>query len=112
MAPILDAVRYHHERWDGEGYPEGLMGEEIPLLGRILAVADAFSAMTTDRPYRKGLSHEMALERIRDNAGRQFDPRMARAFLNAIARRHPELAHYAAPVVQNERLGQRLVASV
>ncbi len=61
MKAIVDAVRCHHERWDGKGYPGGLAGEEIPLLGRLLAVADAFSAMTTARPYRKGLDWEAAL---------------------------------------------------
>ena len=56
LEAILDAVRHHHERWDGAGYPDGLGGEAIPLLARLLAVADAYSAMTTDRPYRKGMA--------------------------------------------------------
>ena len=87
MESILDAVTSHHERWDGQGYPDALAGEEIPLLGRIMAVADAFSAMTTDRPYRKGLDWEFALEEIRGNTGTQFDPAMAEAFLKAAAKR-------------------------
>jgi HD-GYP domain-containing protein (c-di-GMP phosphodiesterase class II) len=89
MEPILDIVRSHHERWDGQGYPQGLHGAEIPLLGRILAVADAFSAMTTDRPYRKGMGWEVALEEIRANMGTQFDPALAQAFLRAAKKRHP-----------------------
>jgi diguanylate cyclase (GGDEF)-like protein/putative nucleotidyltransferase with HDIG domain len=86
MGDILDAVASHHERWDGTGYPDCLAGEAIPLLGRILAVGDAFSAMTTDRPYRKGLEWHVALEEIRANAGTQFDPAIAHAFLVAAAK--------------------------
>ena len=81
----LDAVRHHHERWDGEGYPFGLKGEEIPLPARVMAVADAFSAMTTDRPYRKGMSAEQACALIRRGAGSQWDPRCVAAFLRARA---------------------------
>ncbi len=77
----LPGVRSHHERWDGMGYPDGLTGEEIPLMARVLAVADAFDAITSDRPYRKGLSVEVALHRIAEGAGTQFDPEMARAFV-------------------------------
>lgn len=83
MESILDVVRSHHERWDGKGYPDQLSGEQIPFMGRLLAVADAFSAMTTDRPYRKGLAFDAALEEIRANIGTQFDPIMAEAFLSA-----------------------------
>ncbi|MER3397975.1 MAG: phosphohydrolase [Chloroflexota bacterium] len=67
-------VRHHHERYDGKGYPDGLKGEEIPLGSRIIAVADAFDAMISDRPYRKGLPVEEALRRLVAEAGRQFDP--------------------------------------
>jgi HD-GYP domain-containing protein (c-di-GMP phosphodiesterase class II) len=89
MEEILDAVRYHHEKWDGSGYPEGLAGEGIPLLGRLLAVADAVSAMTTSRPYRKGLEWDVAMDEVRANVGSQFDPEMAHAFLRAMQRRRP-----------------------
>jgi diguanylate cyclase (GGDEF)-like protein/putative nucleotidyltransferase with HDIG domain len=89
MEAIVDAVRSHHERWDGKGYPDALAGEQIPLLGRLLAVADAFSAMTTARPYRKGLDGDAALKEIWANTGTQFDPAMAQAFVNAAARRRP-----------------------
>ena len=80
---IVEIVRSHHERWDGGGYPDGLSGEEIPVLARLLSVADAFSAMTTSRPYRTGLSREQALSEIEAGSGTQFDPQMARAFVRA-----------------------------
>jgi Response regulator containing a CheY-like receiver domain and an HD-GYP domain len=79
----VEIARYHHERWDGGGYPEGLRGEEIPLLARIVAVADAYEAMTSDRPYRRALSPEEAARRIQEGAGAQFDPEVAEAFLRA-----------------------------
>ena len=79
----LDTVRYHHERWDGGGYPAGLRGEETPLLARIASVADAFSAMTTDRPYRKGMEREKALGILRGGAGTQWDPECVAALLRA-----------------------------
>ncbi|WP_051962896.1 HD domain-containing phosphohydrolase [Mesoaciditoga lauensis] len=78
---ISKIVRHHHERWDGKGYPDGLKGEEIPLESRIMAVCDTFDAMTSDRPYRKALSEEMALEEIEKNAGKQFDPAVVEVFL-------------------------------
>ncbi|HEX8464830.1 MAG TPA: diguanylate cyclase [Abditibacterium sp.] len=90
IEPITDIVRSHHERWDGMGYPDGLRGEETPMLGRLMAVADAFSAMTTHRPYRKGLVWEEALREIEINIGTQFDPDMARAFIRAARRRMSE----------------------
>lgn len=84
LADILDGVAHHHERWDGKGYPNGLQGEQIPLLGRIMAIADAFSAMTVDRPYRAGLSIEDALLQIEQGAGTQFDPNLAPLFVEAM----------------------------
>ena len=89
MECIIDGVRSHHERWDSHGYPEGLVGDEIPFAGRLLAVADSFSAMTTDRPYRKGLEWDVALAEIKANIGSQFDPAMAQAFLAAAEKRQP-----------------------
>ena len=83
MEGIVEVVRSHHERWDGKGYPDGLQGEDIPLLGRIAAVADAVSAMTTNRPYRRGMEWEVAIAEVRANAGTQFDPEVAAAFLRA-----------------------------
>jgi putative nucleotidyltransferase with HDIG domain len=108
MESIIDIVRSHHERWDGKGYPDGLAGEDIPLLGRLLAVADAFSAMTTDRPYRRGLPWEVALSEIRKNIGTQFDPEMAKAFLATAAKgrramaRHPDSEHTASYETHDE----------
>lgn len=79
-----DIVRAHHERYDGKGYPLGLMGEEIPLGARVFAVVDTYDAMTSDRPYRKALSHEEAVAEIMRNAGTQFDPRVVEAFLQLV----------------------------
>ena len=76
----LDAVRHHHERWDGGGYPAGMRGEETPLMARLMAVADAFSAMTTDRPYRQGMASDKALSLLDAGAGSQWDPACVRAF--------------------------------
>ena len=75
-------VGAHHERWDGTGYPKRLRGEQIPLAARIFAVADAFDAMTNDRPYRRALPVERALAEIAAEAGRHFDPALAFAFLD------------------------------
>ena len=85
LAPTLPGVRHHHERWDGKGYPDGLAGEGIPQLARLLAVADTFDAMTSDRPYRKGLSWEVAIGEIGKCAGSQFEPRLAEAFVSLMS---------------------------
>jgi response regulator RpfG family c-di-GMP phosphodiesterase len=82
-------VYHHHERWDGQGYPDGLRGEEIPLGSRIMQVADTYDAMTSDRAYRKGLSHESAVAEIKRFAGAQYDPRCVEAFL-AVHGERPE----------------------
>lgn len=81
LYPIVDAVRYHHERYDGTGYPEGLSGKSIPLFARIIAIADSFDAMITDRPYRLGLGNAAALAEVRKFAGTQFDPALSELFL-------------------------------
>ncbi len=73
-------VRHHHERWDGQGYPDGLAGEAIPLAARVFAVADALDALTTDRPYRPSSSYSAARQEIRAGAGTQFDPAVVAAF--------------------------------
>lgn len=87
-SPELMSIAYyiltHHERWDGSGYPQGLAGEKIPLLSRILAVADAYDAMMEDRPYRRCLSKEEALQEIIRNSGTQFDPKIARLLIDII----------------------------
>jgi len=74
-------IRHHHERWDGSGYPDGLAGARIPLGARIIGVADAYDAMTSDRPYRAALSPEIALAELREAAGSQFDPELVAAFI-------------------------------
>lgn len=81
---IADYILYHHERWDGTGYPIGLKEREIPVLSRILAIADAYDAMTEDRIYRKALSKDMAIKEIERNMGTQFDPDIAQLFFNII----------------------------
>lgn len=85
LAPIKPIVRSHHERWDGKGYPDQLAGEDIPLMARIVAVADAFDAMTSNRPYhsdKKGRPPEVAFAEVQKMAGSQFDPKCATAFLD------------------------------
>jgi diguanylate cyclase (GGDEF)-like protein len=86
VADVRAAVLHHHERFDGSGYARGLKGEEIPVLGRLMAVVDAFSAMVLDRPYRKARSLEDALAELRRCAGTQFDPEMVHAFVAAVER--------------------------
>lgn len=81
-------VRHHHERWDGDGYPDRISGEEIPLGARILAVADSFDAMTSDRPYREGMATERAIAILEEGAGTQWDPRVVEAFV-AVMSSHP-----------------------
>jgi len=81
---IREAVLYHHERYDGRGYPEGLKGEEIPLVARILCVADSFDAMNSNRCYRDRLTKEQILEQLRSNRGTQFDPEIVDCMLELI----------------------------
>lgn len=78
---VISAIRHHHERWDGRGYPDGLAGESIPLLARIISLADSYDAMTSDRPYRDGLSTKKVYEELEKNAGSQFDPQLVSIFL-------------------------------
>ncbi len=84
LAPIADYILNHHERWDGKGYPYGRMGEDIPLLSRIIAIVDSYDAMTSDRPYRKAMTREDAIQEIRKNAGTQFDPHLTELFLKHV----------------------------
>lgn len=91
LTPALDVVGAHHERWDGSGYPQGLRDEAIPLTARIFAVADALDAMTHDRPYRKARTVEEALAVVREEAGKQFDPRIAEVALAIPAGRWAEI---------------------
>jgi diguanylate cyclase (GGDEF)-like protein/putative nucleotidyltransferase with HDIG domain len=82
LIETVPVVISHHERWDGKGYPRGIYGENIPILGRVICIADAFDAMTTDRPYRKGLSLEQAIYELKKNSGTQFDPTLVDVFID------------------------------
>jgi HD-GYP domain-containing protein (c-di-GMP phosphodiesterase class II) len=84
LASALPVVRHHHERFDGKGYPDGLRGEDIPLIARIVSVADAFDSMIRGRPYGYGISRKAALREIEENAGTQFDPLIVRALLEIV----------------------------
>jgi len=84
LAPCVGAILYHHERWDGTGYPEGLRGKSIPLGARILSIADAFAAMASARPYRDALPDESALERLKEAAGSQFDAELVEVFVEEV----------------------------
>lgn len=81
LKELVRNIRYHHERYDGKGYPDSLEGEDIPLISRILAVADTFDALTSERPYRNGLSDKAALEEMEIVKGTQLDPACVEAFL-------------------------------
>ncbi|MEW6770283.1 MAG: diguanylate cyclase [Bacillota bacterium] len=85
LAPVAELIRQHHERWNGKGYPRGLRGEEIHILSRILAIADAYDAMTSDRPHRPALPPEEALKELKRCAGTQFDPRLVEIFVELLA---------------------------
>jgi HD-GYP domain-containing protein (c-di-GMP phosphodiesterase class II) len=99
---FVPIVRNHHERWDGSGYPDGLAGDKIPLLARIVGVADAFDAMTSNRPYRPSLSVEQAFAEIHASAGAQFDP----ACVQALLRIRPRLEHL---IHQRQAVGETML---
>ncbi|NOQ76483.1 MAG: HD domain-containing protein, partial [Methylococcaceae bacterium] len=82
ISQIILIVRHHHERFDGKGYPDGLTGKKIPLLARVVAVSDSYDAMTSDRPYRKGMTKKMALTEIEKGTGTQYDPNLAIPFIS------------------------------
>jgi hypothetical protein len=84
-AQVVEAVRHHHERWDGLGYPDGLAGTDIPLFARVIAVADSYDAMTSTRPYRAGLGRRNAVDVLREESGTQWDPVVVEAFLSTLA---------------------------
>jgi response regulator RpfG family c-di-GMP phosphodiesterase len=102
LHPLIPGVHLHHERWDGAGYPLGLKGQEIPLIARIISVADTYDAMTSDRAYRKALPHEVATNEIRRCMKSQFDPDVASPFLDAIEDVHKERVEAAASVALEE----------
>ncbi|HEX8950139.1 MAG TPA: HD domain-containing phosphohydrolase [Dissulfurispiraceae bacterium] len=100
---VLDAIAYHHERYDGKGYPYGIAGEQIPLYSRIIAVADAFDAMTSTRPYRKGMPEGQALSILEQNSGTQFDEKLVSAFLSL-----SQAGHFS-HIIGHSDHGRRLV---
>ena len=83
-AEIAEDILSHHERWDGKGYPRGLKGQDIPYRARIIAIADSYDAMTSERPYRQAMSKQQALQEIKSNSGTQFDPKLARIFVDHV----------------------------
>jgi len=91
-----DMAYYHHERWDGSGYPEGLKGEDIPFFGRIMAIADVYDALICKRRYKPSFTHDEAVSIIAENGGTQFDPTVVQAFLEVekefkkVARQYPD----------------------
>jgi putative nucleotidyltransferase with HDIG domain len=90
FSSFIDAVRFHHEKYDGSGYPDGLKSLDIPFQARILAVADAFDAMSSDRVYRKSLGLKYAMSELRKNIGSQFDPSIGKAFISVLSLKSPE----------------------
>jgi HD-GYP domain-containing protein (c-di-GMP phosphodiesterase class II) len=84
LHPLVPGVHLHHERWDGRGYPLGLRGNNVPIIARIISVADTYDAMTSDRAYRRALPHEVAVGEIERCSGSQFDPEVARSFTSGI----------------------------
>ena len=115
--PIEDAVRYHHENYDGSGYPHGLAGEAIPIGARVIMLADTMDAMTTDRPYRRALSFDRVVDELRRYAGRQFDPRLVEVVVRSTAtkdlvmarlqRDHPDVPPGALQVFARSDRSQR-----
>ncbi len=101
MEPYLPIVELHHENWDGSGYPHGLRGGETPLIARIVRVADAYDAMTSDRPYRRGMAHADAMAILWKGAGAETDPAVTAAFAQAMLERHPQ-----ADLTPSESLGR------
>lgn len=107
LRPLVPIVLHHHENFDGSGYPEGLKGEQIPVGSRIMIVADAYEAMTSDRIYRKAIGHERALEQLNKYKGVQFDPKVVRALEFLLAKRGPEAFDVSdLPPINYETLAQ------
>jgi hypothetical protein len=109
--PIEKAVRHHHENYDGTGYPDGLAGEAIPLGARIIMAADTLDAMTTDRPYRKALPFDRALEEIRKYSGKQFDPRLADLVNRSTAMRRLATKSSPSPLAKGPAAFERATSS-
>ena len=84
MSEMAKYVLYHHERWDGAGYPKGLIGDEIPMASRIITIADAYDVMISERSYKKALSKEFAIEELQKKSGSQFDPKLVKVFIQKV----------------------------
>ncbi len=84
LAPVRSIILYHHERWDGTGYPEGLKEEEIPIGSRIISVLDTYDAITSDRPYRRAKGRKYAISELKRFVGKQFDPKIVEAFIEIL----------------------------
>jgi response regulator RpfG family c-di-GMP phosphodiesterase len=98
LSPLIPGVHFHHERWDGQGYPLGLERGNIPLIARIISVADAYDAMTSDRAYRRALPHAVTTHEIKSCAGSQFDPDIAQEFVEAIEEHRAQLVEKREPI--------------
>ena len=98
LQPLIPGVHLHHERWDGAGYPRGLKGEEIPRIARILSIADAYDAMTSNRAYRRSMEHNVAVAELRRCASTQFDPVLVEAFIKGIERHRAECLTHGVPI--------------
>jgi HD-GYP domain-containing protein (c-di-GMP phosphodiesterase class II) len=110
----LGMVRNHHESWNGRGYPDGLAGEQIPLLARVLAVADSYDAMRTDRPYQPAMSDQETLAHFRQYAGEMYDPTAVEALCQVVGVGHHEPTRGASeepPWAQDEGIGSTIVGS-
>ena len=83
---LIPFIFYHHERWDGRGYPTGIKGEDIPLGARVIAIADVYQALISDRPYHKAFTKNAAIDIIKKSSGSQFDPRIVNAFLKVVSK--------------------------
>ena len=97
MKEMIPGMKYHHEQWDGNGYPDRLRGQAIPLIARIISVADTFDAMTTNRPYQKAIDLDFTLQKIQQSAGVKYDPEVVNALINAIASGEITLTSLLAP---------------
>jgi HD-GYP domain-containing protein (c-di-GMP phosphodiesterase class II) len=100
LAECLPAILHHHERFDGSGYPLGLVGTSIPMEARIISVADSYDAMTSDRPYRRALGPERALDELILCTGRQFDPQVVQVFADLVEGSSPQLTRIHAEMVR------------